>query len=88
MANQRRVIDDQTIYNLVCKQEFADLKVGQEKVLAVLKGENGNKGVCERVRNLERLSRGIVAVGIFFASVASIQLITALFTWIRQRIGN
>ena len=70
------------IYDRLCKPEFTEIKADQKKIIGILKGENGEPGLCEHVRDvgqrvesLEQTKKTAFAAGIFVLGALVLQLI-------------
>ena len=70
-------VDDE-MYKLVCKQRFDTLDEKMDQVLILLKGDNGNAGLCEKVRVLS--GRWKVMIGGFILVISA--FVTQAIRWI------
>lgn len=71
------------IYERLCKPEFSDIKTDQKKIIAILKGEDGEPGLCEHVRDvgqrvtdLEKAKKTVLAGAIFVIGAICLQFIS------------
>lgn len=78
-------------YDEVCKPAFERMEKAQqrgnegtEEILRILKGQNGNPGLLDEVRDLKRFRRGIVGAFCFVLTVLFVQGIA----WIRGKFGG
>lgn len=82
-------MDEKDIYELVCKEQFEEVKKRQQEILDVLKGTNDKPGLCERVRNVEQRQEimwsGFKKVCGGFIALVTI-VITQFVIWLREKI--
>jgi len=72
-------MDEAERYELVCKQQFDELKTDIREIRDLLKGKNGNAGVVDDVRGLKKFNKYICAAVIFFICTGLGQLIHWVF---------
>jgi len=76
--------EDDKMYQLVCKGRFDDLSTDIKRVLTILEGKNGGKGLCEQVRLNTRFNKILTAVAVFLCSV----FIYQAAAWLQDRYLN
>ena len=74
--------DGMDFFNKFCKSEFNAIKNGQKEVIDILKGTNGAPGLCERIRNLERRWKIVIAAIIFLIANIAVSVID----WVRDSL--
>ncbi len=75
LASAKEVKDDLNAAHTELKADLGEIKATQTTILEVLKGKNGDAGLCERVRNLETCRRAVWGAVIFVTSITFIQLV-------------
>ena len=82
------------LYELHCKGQFealheenAAIKAALAELLAELKGDADKPGLCERVRNLEKVYRRIWTGVALVVSTVVIQFIAQVAIWLARRAG-
>lgn len=73
------------IYDEICKPKLDSMEGKIDTILTVLKGDNGNPGICERLRNLEKSYKYMIGAGIFLLSIVAIQAVGLLFEWFKDK---
>lgn len=76
-------MDEQERYDLICGPAFKDLKSGQDEMLEILRGDNGNPGLLHRVRKLESAYKAFIAGGVFILCAVVIQIVPDIVKWAR-----
>lgn len=75
--------DHKDFFNMVCEPKLDGLKTGQARIIDILKGKNGEAGLCDDVRNIKKTHR-LLTVGIAFVlSILTIEGASWLFTIIK-----
>jgi len=78
--------EDDKMYELICKERFdkieETLKENHKETMSALKGTNGNPGLCEKVRNLEKRWKYIFAAVIFLVANLCLQVIE----WVKCKL--
>ena len=69
---------DDEMYKLVCKERFDKLDYKMDEVLRLLQGDNGNIGLCEKVRVLS--GRWKIILGGFILIISA--FITQIIRWL------
>lgn len=75
IAAAKEIKDDLATAHTELKADLGEIKATQTTILEVLKGKNGDAGLCERVRNLETCRRAVWGAVIFVTSITFIQLV-------------
>lgn len=70
-------------FGMVCEPKLDGLEAGQARIIDILKGKNGEAGLCDDVRNIKKTHR-LLTVGIAFVlSILTIEGASWLFTIIK-----
>lgn len=60
-------------YAMVCEKPLSDLKKGQGQIIDILKGKNGDPGLCDHVRTLQKAYKGLIAAVGVLLTILTIQ---------------
>lgn len=70
-------------FGMVCEPKLDGLEAGQARIIDILKGKNGEAGLCDDVRNIKKTHR-LLTVGMgFVLSILTIEGVSWLFTIIK-----
>jgi len=80
--------EHEEFYNLVCKKPIDDLATGQATIIDILKGANGDAGLCDDVRVLKKTYRHVMGVLVFILTILSIEIISWVWSGIVARLSG
>lgn len=75
-------------YDKICKHEFTEIRTDLKTVLNILKGNNGDPGLCERVRENTKFRGLIVCVVSFLLILVTGQVVIAVVEWLKSLNQN
>lgn len=75
-------MDDEGMYELICKDKFKELIDGQNDIINLLRGKNGNPGLLDDVRTLKRRWKVIYGT----AGIVSVAAVKTVVAWIATLI--
>ncbi len=82
IAAAKEVKDDLAAHNAELKAELGEIKTSQAEILGVLRGKNGDAGLCEKVRRLENVHKAVWGAVIFVVTTVFFQGLI----WIREQL--
>ena len=69
------------MYELICRSRFDSLDQKQDKMLSILKGENGDPGLLDDVRAIKKTHKLIKAGLVFVLCGFVLQAVSAGWDW-------
>ncbi len=76
--------DHKEFFGMVCGPKLDGLEAGQGRIIDILKGKNGDPGLCDDVRNIKKTHKLLTAGIAFVLSVLTIEGASWLFTIIKS----
>ncbi len=76
--------DHKVFFGMVCEPKLDGLEAGQARIIDILRGKNGDPGLCDDVRNIKKTHRLLTAGIAFVLSVLTIEGASWLFTVIKS----
>ena len=76
--------DHKDFFGMVCGPKLDGLEAGQARIIDILKGKDGDPGLCDDVRNMKKIHRLLTAGVAFVLSIVTIEGASWLFTAIKS----
>jgi len=80
--------DESEMYELICNKRFDTLEGMQKQVLDILKGKNGDAGLCEQVRDNTKARKQFGKALIFIVAAVSLKIIHSAYCWVAGIIAS
>ena len=79
---------DDKMYKLICEKRFDEQKLQNQHIIDLLKGEDGNPGVVDKVRNNSKALKRLYGAFIFCGGAVVLQIIRGAYNWIESLLHH